>query len=417
MPRMIKSGRILLALLVLGATPFAAAAQGSGTQQSPPANPDSPPPPPDPAAPPPEPPPPPPPPDLLHDWVFSGDFRVRYEDTTKQKPGAVPGRLDPRHRMVIRFRAGLTKKIANQLDFGVRLASGARGDPNTTDVTLGDFVDKFEVSLDRVYLGWGYRDLSLSAGRFVNPLVRTELVWDDDVNPQGFAANYTFSQSKRVIPKFTAVYSIIDEQTTNPDSYMVGGQAQVRIQSSKVWNLTVAGAYYDYTIKSLTHADAGDTLSNYLNQSRTDYVSDFNLLNAVAIAEHRALGDHWPIRVAIDFVRNLGTAGAAANENEGFSLETAIGRATARKDTRYRYGFSRLETDAVLAAFTNDNTTFPTNYFQHTFGFDYLASPNATFNVTWYLFRRDQVEVGPGTGPGFDKNFVSRLRLNMMASW
>jgi hypothetical protein len=213
------------------------------------------------------------------------------------------------------------------------------------------------------------------------------------------------------------MYSIIDEQTTNPDSYMVGGQAQVRFQPSNVWNLTVAGGYYDYTIKSLTHADTGDTLSNHLNATRTAYLSDFNLLNFTAIADYRVLGVRWPIRLSTDFVRNLGTTSAPEGEDEGLAFEASIGRITARKDTRYRYGIGRLETDAVLAAFTNDNTTFATNYFQHTFGVEYVASPNALFSVVWYLFRRDQVEVGPGTGPEFDKNFVSRLRLNVTVSW
>jgi hypothetical protein len=94
-----------------------------------------------------------------------------------------------------------------------------------------------------------------------------------------------------------------------------------------------------------------------------------------------------------------------------------IARLSAKNDTRYRYGWARLETDAVIAAFTNDNTTFATNYDQHTFIAEYAASSNVSFNATWYLYRRDQVLVGPGTGPEFDKNFVNRLRLNVMASW
>jgi putative porin len=391
--------RILLALLALGLTPCTSAAQGNGAAPPPAAAPDP----------------------AVQEaaarpvptgWNFSGDFRLRYEDTTKQEPGAEPGRLDPRHRTVIRFRAGVTRKISSQLDFGVRIATGARGDPNTTDVTLGDFVDKLEVSLDRVYLGWVNRNVSLYGGRFVNPLVRTELVWDDDVNPQGFAGTVTLSQSKRVIPKFTALYSIVDEQTVNPDSYMAGGQMQVRVEPSKVWNLTLAGAYYDYTIKSLLHADAGDTLSNRLNLARTNYFSDFNLVDAVAILDVQALGARWPIRVSADWVRNLG---AVKGEDEGVWLDATLGRASARKDTRYRYGFARAGADAFLAAFSNDNTTFATNYVQHTIAADYVASPNAIFNVTWYVFKRNRLD--PGIAPAQDSNFLSRLRLNATVSF
>jgi hypothetical protein len=398
--------RVLVALLALGLTPCTSAGQetqgtqgtqGNGGTAAPPAAPD-------PAAqeaaarPAPT------------AWNFAGDFRLRYEDTTKQEPGTVPGRLDPRHRMVVRFRAGVTKKITSHLDFGVRIATGARGDPNTTDVTLGDFVDKLEVSLDRVYMGWVNRNVSLYGGRFVNPLVRTELVWDDDVNPAGLAGTITLSQSKRVIPKFTALYSIVDEQTVNPDSYMAGGQMQVRVEPSKAWNFTLAGAYYDYTIKSLTHADAGDILSNRLNIARTSFLSDFNLIDAVAIVDSSALGARWPIRVSANWVRNLG---AARGEDEGQWLEATIGRASARKDTRYRYGFARAGADAFLAAFSNDNTTFATNYMQHTLAGDYVASPNMIFNATWYVFKRDRLD--PGSAQ--DGKFLSRLRLNATVSF
>jgi hypothetical protein len=78
---------------------------------------------------------------------------------------------------------------------------------------------------------------------------------------------------------------------------------------------------------------------------------------------------------------------------------------TARNDTRYQYGYARAETDAVLAAFSHDNTTFATNYRQHTVAVDFVATTNLHLNATWYLYRRD-------TGP--DNDFISRIRLNAM---
>jgi hypothetical protein len=343
-------------------------------------------------------------------WNIAGDFRLRYEDTTRQEPGTEPGRLEPRHRAVIRFRGGVTRKINNQLDFGVRIATGARGDPNTTDITLGDFVDKFEISLDRVYLGWTYKSSTLYGGRFINPFVRTELVWDDDVSSQGFGGSFALTKSKRIVPSFATVYSIVDEQTVNPDSYMAGGQLQLKVQTSRVWNLTLAGGYYDYTIKSLTHADAGDILSNRLNATRTGYLSDFNLLDVTGIFDYTGAGPRWPVRVAADWVRNTG---AEDGYNQGSWVEATIGRASARKDTRYRYGFAQAETDAFLAAFSNDNTTFATNYQQHTLTGEYVASTNLVLNATWYIYRRNQAD--PGADP--DRSYLSRLRLNATVSF
>jgi putative porin len=398
---------ILLPLIAVAFAPRTAAAQGSVEPQPPAAAPTS-----APAAPAPE--------AAAQEaaravpsgWNIAGDFRLRYEDTTKQEPNTLLGRLEPRHRAVIRFRGGVTRKITNHLDFGVRIATGARGDPNTTDITLGDFVDKFEISLDRVYLGWLYKGATLYGGKFINPFIRTELVWDDDVSSQGFGGTFALTKSKRIVPSFAAVYSIVDEQTTNPDSYMAGGQMQLKVQTSKVWNFQLGGGYYDYTIKSLTHADAGDILSNRLNATKTNYLSDFNLIDVVGIFDYLGAGPRWPLRFSGNWVKNLR---AADGVNKGKWVETTIGRASAIKDTRYRYGFAKAETDAFLAAFSNDNTTFATNYLQHTLAVDYVAAPNAIFNATWYIYRRNQGDPGTGVDPG--RSFLSRLRLNATVSF
>lgn len=336
---------------------------------------------------------------------FAGDFRLRYEETTKQEPNGLPARLDPRHRAVVRFRAGLTTKIGDLLSLNARVATGARGDPNTTDVTLGDFVDDLEISLERVSLEFKYKDVFLTGGKFANPFVKGQLVWDDDVHPGGMAWSYTLSHSKRVIPKFTGVYSIVDEQTVNPDSYMWGSQMQVILRPAAAWTLTLAGAYYDYTIRSLTKADAGDTLSNNLTPDRTAYVSDFNLADVVAIAEYPMFGERFPLRFVGNYVKNLG---ARVAEDEGYAFDVFVGRVSARNDMRYRYGYSKAETDAVLGAFSHDDTTFATNYRQHSLTFDYVANANLLLNATWYLYRRD-------SGPSDD--LISRIRLNATVSF
>lgn len=343
---------------------------------------------------------------------FSGDFRLRYENTTNQILGTpLPGNEDARNREVVRFRAGITKKINELFNFGARLATGSSDDPNTTDVTLGNFVDDLEFSLDRLYLELKHKNLFLTGGKFGNPFRRTDIVWDGDVNPQGVAGSYTFSGSGQITSKFTGIYSIVDEQTLAPDSYMWGGQMELSIHPVQDWSVTLAGAYYDYTIKSLANAGIGDTRSNLLTSDGTAYISDFDLLDAIAIVEYRGFGERTPIRFVADFVKNLSTVAEADGEDQGFTLDLYIGRASKKHDRRFRYGYSRVETDAVFAAFSNDNTTIPTNYEQHTVTIDYVALENMTLNLTWYLYRRNELFFAP---PGADNEFVSRLRLNVM---
>ncbi len=340
------------------------------------------------------------------DWKVTGDFRFRFERTGDEEPTPDPLIRDPRYRWVVRFRAGATKRFGKVTNFGVRVATGSRGDPNSTDITLGDFADRLELSVDRAFLELKPGSASLTGGKFANPFATTELVWDGDVNPQGVAGSWTRSGSHQVTPKLVGVFYVVDEQTINPDSYMAGVQGQLTLRRSPAWSLGLSGAYYAYNIKSLRNADSGDTRSNRLNASRTLYVSDFDLLDGMITLDHRGFGARFPVRFVADFVKNLG----ADDQNTGFGLDLFVGRASARGDLRFRYGYAEAGTDAVLAAFSHDNTTLATNYKQHTVTFDYQVRDDVQLNVTWYLYRTLRAVSA-------SDEWVDRLRLNAMVSF
>jgi hypothetical protein len=176
---------------------------------------------------------------------------------------------------------------------------------------------------------------------------------------------------------------------------------QVLIRPSQTWSVTFAGAYYDYTIQSLTRADSGDIQSNYVTADRTAYLSDFNLADAVVIIDVPAFhGERFPLRVVGNYVKN---AGARTSEDAGYAFDVFLGRASAQNDARYRYGYSVAETDAVLAAFSHDDTTFATNYRQHSLSLDYVVNANLLLNATSYVYRR-------ANEPRAD--YVFRLRIN-----
>ena len=210
-------------------------------------------------------------------WRFNGDFRLRYERTTNQESGATPDRLEPRNREVVRFRAGVERRLNGVFDFGVRVTTGNQDDPNSSDVTLGEFLDDFTISLDRAYLGVRLGDLFLTGGKFANPFLRTDLVWDGDVNPQGAGARYTYSGSQNITPSLTAIYFIVDESTVQEDSFMWGAQAELFSRLNVDWSVRLSGAFYDYTINSLDAADAGDIRGNRMTLDSTALFSDFDL--------------------------------------------------------------------------------------------------------------------------------------------
>jgi hypothetical protein len=305
---------------------------------------------------------------------------------------------------VVRFRGGATRQVSKLISIGARVTTGPADDPNSTDITLGDFDDSLEMSFDRAYVELKNERAFLTGGKFVNPFTTSELVWDGDVHLQGVGGSLTRAGSHQLTPKLTGVFFVVDEQTITGDSYMVGGQGQVTIKPSSGWSVVLAGGYYDYTINSLRNTDAGDIRGNRLAPGGTAYLSDFDLLDAVVTLDLRGFGDRYPIKFVGDYVNNLG----ADDLNQGFNLDLFVGRASAKGDLRFRYGYSQAETDAVLAAFSHDNTTLAVNYAQHSATFDYQVRKDIQLNATWYVYH--QLD----SAPGASNPWIKRLRLNAL---
>ena len=341
--------------------------------------------------------------DSFPQFHFSGDFRLRYENNSADTYPLSPRGI--RNREVFRVRAGALVTINNYLTAGARLVTGNSDDPKTTDVTLGNFLNDLEVSLDQAYLQLTYQGLVLSGGKFPNPFLRAiEVIWDGDVNPQGLAGSYTVPGSSVFTPKVTGMYFIVDEQSNGPDSYMGGGQASLAVNATDNLGFTLAGGYYDYTIRSLAHAGPGDIRDNYLAPGDTLYLSDFNLLDVTAIGTSSAFGERYPIRLFGNYVKNLG---AEVDEDQGLAAGIYVGKASTKGDRRLHYSYSEAQTDAVLGAFSHDNLRLGTNYVLHTLAVDFVPLRSTVLNATWYIYRRKDPKATPN-------DYISRLRLNLL---
>ena len=273
---------------------------------------------------------------------FSGDFRVRYEQTTSGNGTPSLG------REVVRFRLGMTYALRDDISVRARLATGDPGDPNSTDVTLGRFVDDLALSLDLASIEVNRRHVGVVAGKFLNPFLSTELVWDGDVNPQGAGGRLTVGT--KVTGTLTAAYLVVDNQPGGLGSDMGGGQLAVSGAVGARWRLTGAVGYYDYRIRSLRFADAGDIRGNRrveVAPGDTLYLSDFDLLDGLVAVDYTGFGERYPLRLAADYVNNSG----ANDLNVGWEADVYLGRSQQQGDLRYRYGYGMAETDAVLAAF------------------------------------------------------------------
>jgi hypothetical protein len=227
-------------------------------------------------------------PNAVPEWVkrfhMYGDFRVRYESDLfdsrnaffpnyaaldagapfdlHNTAGTPPPILDTtvdRQRARIRARLGIDVKIADDFDFGLRLATGNTTNPVTTNQTLGSTLNKYNFLLDQAFLEYHPADwFKFWAGRFPNPWFNTDLVWDDDIAFDGVAAQFAGDVVDNVSLFFTAgafpientAFNFPDNTTTkgkSRDKWLYGVQGGGDWRFARGFDFKVGGAYYDFS--------------------------------------------------------------------------------------------------------------------------------------------------------------------------
>ncbi|MEA3186982.1 MAG: hypothetical protein QOD99_812 [Chthoniobacter sp.] len=136
-------------------------------------------------------------------WVqemkIGGDLRLRYQYDNRDfqvdppEVGAIGASHDKdrspsgsqRSRFRFRLRLNDDFKLTDHWFGGVQLATSPAADSGNT--TLGSGFGKYNIFISRAFLGWNESDwLTLVGGKVPNPFYSTDLVWDPDINPDGF---------------------------------------------------------------------------------------------------------------------------------------------------------------------------------------------------------------------------------------
>jgi hypothetical protein len=345
--------------------------------------------------------------DLLEDLAFYGDFRLRLEGDFEldDRPERYRGR--------IRLRLGVNYQLSEDLLLGVRLTTGARGDPNSPHVTLGDGLDKFEVTIDRAFLSYRpawLEGAALTAGKFAHPFYQNpvygELVWDADVQPEGVAAGYKLSDLGWLesVELHAGEYVLL-EQAGAEEALASVGQVFAVGSVAENTRLTVAAGYYLYT--DATPGGADDLLLESEGNATEDrngdgepdrFRADFGIFNPIAAVTYSGL--LWPITAAVEYILNTEAGGG---ENQGWAAGVAAGSAKERGDGWLYYQWQLVEQDAVFSPFAQDDFLFRTNHSSHAVGVNYQVLDGLGVHV-WALFsQRDETSSGRTTDSDRDQ--------------
>src|SRR5262249_25189418 len=179
-------------------------------------------------------------PDWLSYFTPFGDVRFRYEGFFNQ-PHLASQDVTANNRLPIRARIGARFSYGDEVAATFRLASGNINDPISTNQTLTGNFTPFSVNLDWAYLtlapgkSFDIRPglITVNAGKFPNPMFRVgELVWDDDLSPEGVNEIVALLDSPVGDPQSVSLdqVKLFAEQWTfsqvnnRQDGWMFGGQ-------------------------------------------------------------------------------------------------------------------------------------------------------------------------------------------------
>lgn len=409
------------------------------------------------------------------DWTqriqFSGDVRVRAESVMFPSDNVVQGyknynvindngretgrdedfynTTEDRNRLRTRFRFGLKAKVTQGVEAGARLVTGSTSNPVSTNETLGDYGSSFSVQMDRAYLK--YKTLAenwtVVAGRFENPFVRTNLIWDDDLQFDGIAASYYWLRSsswddddRQWDPFVTfGLFPVNEFELSDKDAWLLGAQTgfsytwwsqnELRValgyyhyDNTKGIRNPVGTEVYDYTAPP--YFQKGNSVFNIANPAPNDndaataalyaLAFDYQIVDLLVEYDVAAFSPHHVV-LSAEYLKNIGAddeeaealRGAELPEtrHDGMLLKATFGWPLVAKpgDWQVSVGYRALRADAVIDAFADSDF-----HLGGTDGKGYVFEANyGLFHETWMTFRwmsSDSMDLltpsnDPGTKP------------------
>lgn len=342
---------------------------------------------------------------------FGGDIRLRYEKDLFDKnnadfaqpsnPSQIMDSKTNQSRFKYRVRFGAEALVNDQVDAVIRLSTGSTSNPVSTNSTEGDYMNKDSVVFDLAYLKWKpWKSLTLYGGRMPNPFFSSDLVWDTDLNFEGFALQAKTPNTGSWTPFLTTGAFALQQDDVNfsqHGKWLLAGQVGAEKKNQKGISTKIGAAFYDF--KNITgiandpfdasqsnnwtaplFMQKGNTLFN-INPNATSQAdlkmalaSEYRELNVTGILD---VGFWDPVHVVFlgDYVKNFGfdqdkvnalvgdidtiTPGFQASPKEvvGYQLGMAVGYPIVQDSGQWKVYFYKkyLEGDAVVDAFTDSD--------------------------------------------------------------
>lgn len=264
---------------------------------------------------------------------IGGDLRLRYQYDSQDN-----GVDRDRDRLRVRGRIEVVDQFSEDLMLGFRLVTGDRADAVTTNQTFENAFDKTDVWFDKWYAQYTPNEwFTIVGGKFSNPFVCTPMLFDPDVNPEGFGQVFQFGDEmfdcKLILGELMVGEAEWDNDAWEDDIWLLAGQLGADICFADEWVLAAYIGYYDYT-------DIDEVWT----------VDDVNIFQPHLALTYTGVED-TPMTAYGEYVENED----ADDDEAGWRAGIGIGAAEMEGSWEVGAFYQQLEANAVLPQLTDSD--------------------------------------------------------------
>ncbi len=347
--------------------------------------------------------------DWLEDFTVFGDLRLRY----RARQTANDNRWLSRGEL--RLRVGAKKTWWDkQMEAGFRLESGTNNSPTSSNAVLGGNASDKPIWIGRAYAKYkpdSLRGFTIIGGKMGNPLVKTDMVWDADVNPEGVFAVYRYLESPTFQPFIGAGYF---EMTNGGPLMAYQGGVNMLAGGAKI---TGALTWYDWRRFERAAAFGGTAAAaggNSVAGAAPNMVltaGEFDVLNAIAKVSWM-MGE-MPMSAFVDYARNC--EDQLDSPDEAVAVGVQVGKISKKRQQTgqwfVRYRYARIESNA-FPSLVSDGDFQGTDRRGHEFGAAYAISEFLKFEAELICNESISAQM-----PGSGRERRLQLLLDLIWSW
>jgi len=259
---------------------------------------------------------------------------------------------EERNRQRVRARLNVGADVNENVKAVIGAISGG-DDPASGNQTLDTAFSSKGLQLNLAYVEWAVTDdIDLIGGKMKQPwVVVSDLVWDGDVNPEGFVGKVALGEDVSVSASVGFFY--IDEiSDTTEDVTLTTGQVALHAGP-----LTFGGSIFDYENVAGSPAVFDDDLFGNTgvtlgtgDDAVEVFAEDFQIVEGFAQAKCKA-GD-LPVKIYGQVAVN---ADDASGEDTAYLVGVKVGKAKEPGQVEVEYNYRDVEANAVFGTLSDSD--------------------------------------------------------------